>query len=366
MPNDDSLDADISDAMVREMVRSLQPAWRVEDIRREEHGTDFVASLAVQTPDGSRQVVLKATTAGLVGELARTEPRLLELVGRETRVPVPTVFGFRDDHPEFPTPYYLLSYEAGENFEGRPDALSPVARERVLHEAGENLAEIHALGPLDAVGEVGVRDGELTVLDTEDHPSYEDTRQWALADGLEAIDTLDSGGFFPQFAEDPERFADLVPALRTYVEETAPALPAPAEPTYCHRDYRYGNLLLHPETGEAEAVLDWAGTLSVEPAYNLAIAESLLLDPAGDGERRTRELRETFRTAYAASRDEWRFDAATCERMRLYRLVCRLHAMACLPLWHREASADRREEIEDSHREFVADYLDDRRRCQRE
>lgn len=353
----DSLDADLPDATVREMVRTLQPAWRVENVDREQHGTDFVATVETETPDGHRTAVLKATTAGLVGELARSEPRLLELVRQETSVPVPTVFGYRDEHPAFPTPYYLMSQESGANFEGDPHALSPTARKLVLREAGENLAAIHALGPLDAVGEVGVRNGELVVLDTADHPSYDDSREYALASGLEAVETLDSGGFFPELAEQPERFANLAAPLREFLQETVPVLPEPAPPTYCHRDYRYGNLLLDPETGETTVVLDWAGTLSVEPAYNLAIAESLLLSPDDDTANRTRVLRDTFRSAYTDMRDGWRFTAERRERMRFYRLVCRLHAMACLPLWHREAAAERRDEVEANHRAFVTDYL---------
>ncbi|MFB6220439.1 MAG: phosphotransferase family protein [Halolamina sp.] len=353
----DSVDADLADATVREMVQTLQPAWRVETIDRDQHGTDFVATVEAETPDGHRTAVLKATTAGLVGELARTEPRMLELVSGKTSVPVPTVFGYRDEHPEFPTPFYLMSHESGANFENDPHALPPAARERVLREAGENLAEIHALGPLDAVGKVGVRNDELVVLDAGDHPSYDDSREYALDSGLEALETLDSGGFFPEFAEQPERFADLAAPLREYLQETAPALPASARPTYCHRDYRYGNLLVDPETGATRAVLDWAGTLSVEPAYNLAIAEWLLLSPDEDSASRTRTLRETFRDAYAEARDGWRFTAERRERMRFYRLVCRLHAMACLPLWHREATSERRDEVEADHRAFVADYL---------
>lgn len=225
----------------------------------------------------------------------------------------------------------------------------------MIRDAGRHLAALHALGPLEAVGSVGVVDGDLAVLDTEDHPQYADSRTYALESGLEAVEALDSGGFFPQFADRPERFADLVPELKTYLRETAPDLPKPAAPTYCHRDYRYGNLLLDPESGETHAVLDWAGTLSLEPAYNLAIAESLLLDEPGD--QRTERLRRTFREAYAAERDGWAFDDETRERMAFYQFVSRLHAMACLPLWFREATTEARAEVERTHRAFVARYV---------
>lgn len=350
------VDADVPDTVVREMVTQLRPAWAVESISRHAHGTDFVATVEVETPDGPLTAVLKATTAGLVGELARAEPRLLQLVGRRTTIPVPTLFGFCDAHPEFPAPFYLLSHEDGSNLEGDSDRLPATARERVVRVAGQHLAELHALGPLDAVGTVGVVDGELAVLDTEAHPQHRDSRDYALESGLEAVGTLSDGGFFPQFADQPDRFADLVPTLETYLQETAPEFPEPGAPTYCHRDYRYGNLLLDPDTGETRAVLDWAGTRSLEPAYNLAIAESLLLDEPG--EQWTERLRRAFRDAYAAQRDGWTFDEATRERMTFYRVVERLHAMACLPLWFRDGTAEKRDDVERKHRAFLARYVD--------
>ncbi|MFT4932012.1 MAG: hypothetical protein ACI91T_001900 [Natronomonas sp.] len=80
-----SLDADVPDTAVRGMVNAIEPAWTVEAIERSPHGTDFVATLDVRGPDGSRTVVLKATTAELVDpEIARSEPRLLGLVGERT------------------------------------------------------------------------------------------------------------------------------------------------------------------------------------------------------------------------------------------------------------------------------------------
>jgi aminoglycoside phosphotransferase (APT) family kinase protein len=353
-----SLDADVTDAMVRGMVRTLEPEWEVDSIERSPYGTDFVATLDVWTPDGGQTVVLKAMTADLVApEIARSEPRLLELIGRETNVPVPTVFGYYDEHREYPAPFYLMAYIKGENYENRVDRLSPQARETVLREAGRNLADLHSLGPLPGVGRIGVRDGRLAVLDTDEHPRYDDFRNQLLADCEETLDSLTSGGFFPELADDPTRFADLVPELRQYVRETIPELPPPELPTYCHHDYRYGNLLLNPETGATRAVLDWANLSAADPAYNLASAEGLLLDPEVDGDDRTDTLRGIFRSAYAESREGWSFDRAIHGRMYVYRLACRLDAMACLPLWYRDVSPEERDGRAIEHREFVAEYI---------
>ncbi len=119
MTDGDRLNASVSDAAVHEMVADLRPEWRVTSIDRVPEGTDFVAVLEVATTDGSsdadrqerRCVVLKATAADLVpAPVARAEPRSLGLVDRETSIPVPSVFGYRDAHPEHPAPFYLLEY----------------------------------------------------------------------------------------------------------------------------------------------------------------------------------------------------------------------------------------------------------------
>lgn len=358
----------VSDDAVAEMVADLRSTWTVESIERVPEGTDFVAVVSASTPEGPREAVLKATTREFVPPvIARAEPRLLELVGRETAIPVASVLGFRDDHSEHPAPFYLLERVEGENFEGRAHELSAAARRRVVADAGRNLARLHDLGPLPAAGHIGVRDGELTVLDTDEHPRYGDFREKVLADAEETLDALADGGWFPDLADDPHRFTDVVPEVRAYLREVVPAMPEPAAPTYCHWDYRYGNLLVDPETGRTEAVLDWANLSAADPAYNLAEVESHLfaragagsIGPAPESSPPAAELRATFRRAYADTREDWTFDAAVRERMRIYRLVHRLDAMACLPLWHEDAAPGERDALAADHRAFVRESLDD-------
>lgn len=348
----------VSDSVVRGMLAEIQPAWRVTGIEQSPHGTDLVAIVDVRTPE-PRSVVLKATTADFVDPIiARSEPRLLELVDRETAIPVPAVIGYRDEHEEYPAPFYLLEYVEGANYEGQLGNLPVATRETILSDAGENLAELHELGPLTAPGNVGVQDGELCVLDTGDYTRHDDFREAVLADCEETLDSLADGGFYPDIADDPDRFTDLVPELRRHVRKSIPALSAPEEPTYCHWDYRIGNLLIDPDTGTTRAVLDWANLSSAEPAYNLAQTEFYLLNPVADGHRRTSRLREAFRTAYADARTDWSFTDPIRERMEQYRLTCRLGAMACLPLWYQDASPDERTDRAAEHRAVVNQYLD--------
>ncbi|MFC7165395.1 hypothetical protein [Halospeciosus flavus] len=106
-------DPAVADASVRGMVDNLRPAWHVETIERAPHGTDFVAILDIRTPAGPKQAVLKATTADLVDPVvARAEPRLLTLLDNETSIPVPTVYGSCDAHPEYPAPFTVPTFSS--------------------------------------------------------------------------------------------------------------------------------------------------------------------------------------------------------------------------------------------------------------
>lgn len=361
--SDSDLDAETVEAMVAE----LRPGWSVASVERSEHGTDFVGFLDLEGPEGPDRVVLKATTADFVDpEIARSEPRFFEFLGARTDIPVPSVYGVCDEHASFPAPFYIVEYVAGETFESDIDDLSETAVKRVLAAAGENLAALHELGPLDAVGDVGVgADGELAVLDTDDHPATTDQRGWLHDSGMETLDALEDGGYFSDMADDPDRFADLVPALRDVVAERVASLPDFAPPAYCHWDYRWGNLILDPATGATNAVLDWANLTAIEPAYNLATVESHMLDANDPDEATLCERRRAFRDAYERARTEtldpsddstWRFTDAIRERMECYRLLKRLDAMACLPLWHREKTAGGRDAVADEHRAFLDAY----------
>jgi aminoglycoside phosphotransferase (APT) family kinase protein len=355
--SDSEADAVTAEA-VAGMVAACRPEWRVAGYERAAEGTDFVAFVDCETPDGPREAVLKATTAGFVRpEVARAEPRLYELVGRETSVPVPAVYGSVDAHADYPAPFYLLERVAGENVESDPTALPVDVRERVCRDAGANLAQLHGLRTFDRVGSVGVRDGGLAVVPNDEGGPYADGREWFRDGVASTLDALADGTYFPELADEPDRFADLVPDLRAAFDERLAAMPAPDPPRFCHWDYRWGNLLLSPTTGETRAVLDWANLSTTDPAYNLACVEYHLLHD-GDDEATRERHRRALRGAYVAGREGWRFDASVTERMETYALLKRCDAMACLPLWHEEKDRAGRARVERVHREAVAEFVD--------
>ncbi len=358
---------EISDEMLTEMVRHLRSSWTLEKIERVEEGVNSTVALSVNTPIGDQRIVLKAITSShpLAADRARAEPMVLSLLQREMAVPVPVVFGTCDDHETYPTPYFLMEYVDGETISAA-DApnLSFNIRKTIFREAGLNLAGLHALGPLDEVGDLVGEDGKVSVLDTPETPSHDVFHDWLLESYEETLDQLlDEGGYFPELTENPNRFDDLVPEIRDHLRGTIPDLPPAQPPTYCHKDYGYWNLVVASETGETRAVLDWANLMSAPPGFNLAIAESKLLKPdlntdASASAGRAGELRRALWNGYESVRDEWTFDAATRERIRVYRLAFRLDQMACLPLFANiDPTLDDREIRAAEHRAFVEQYL---------
>ena len=328
------------------MVDAVEPGWSVEDVRPSEEGSESVFFLTVETPAGRREAVLKAAAAGIVPDsVARSEPRVLELLADETEIPVPAVVGFVDDHPELPSPFFLAERLPGRNGSGRFSDLSTDALERVFAAAGDYLGQLHAVESFDRFGRVGVADGELAVV--EDESSARDRwAEWLLADAQKTLDGLEGG-----------RFDDLVPELRRYVREAVLALDGPETASLVHWDYRLGNLLVDTDTGETTGVLDWADLLAGDPVYNLATVEDHNVNWQTRDVVLRERLRERFRDAYDARRsgdlpDDFR------QRKRVYHLCNRLNAMACLPDWYAGADEAVRDERAAEHRTFVREYVE--------
>lgn len=348
----------LSQADIDGMVETLAPTYSIESITKMEKGTDSVYGLTVQTEDGSRELVLKATTAShMPTDAARAEPHLLAVIDRETDIPVPTVHGYRDDHPDYPAPFFLMDRVPGSTLEDIAP-IEPRARERIVETAGRHLAMVHELGTWPAAGRIGYRDGEFRLLDSDDHPQFADSRDWALDHAESAIDSLPDGGYFPTDEVDCERFADLVSDLRAHVRERIPALPEPDPPRWANGDYRYGNLVVDVGSGAVQAVLDWGMVSAVDPAYNIAVVEAMLCRADGQSAERTATLRKRFRTGYRDIRPDFAFDGPTRERIECYRLVYRLDAMACFGLWYRDATQTKRDERARALRSFIEDALE--------
>lgn len=68
------------------------------------------------------------------------------------------------------------------------------------------------------------------------------------------------------------RFSDLTPELVRWYETNIDGLEGPFEPVIGRNDHGLHNLLIDPGTGEITAMLDWAYTLAVPPAFDFEYA----------------------------------------------------------------------------------------------
>ena len=333
------------------MVDAVAPGWSVERVRPAEEGTAAVRFVTVATPDGRQELVAKAFVGdggGLPDRVARTEPRMLELLAAETDVPVPEVVGYVDDRPGLPTPFFVAERLPGVDGSGRFGDLSADALGRVLAEAGRNLAALHDLRSFDRFGRVGVEGDDLAVVDGTYGPCERWT-DWLLADAEDTLDGLESGPF-----------ADLVDPLRGHVRDALGRLDGPETASFVDWDYRLGNLLVDPETGETAGALDWADLVAGDPVYNLVTVEDHNVNWQTRDPVLRRRLRDRLFDAYAARRSGGpALDAdAVRERKRVYHLCHRLNAMACFPDWYADADPEVRDECVADHRAFVREHLE--------
>jgi len=328
------------DDTVREMVDAACAEWTVDVIEPIERGTDAVFSLSVSTPEGSREVVLKAAEF-VDAERFVAEPGIVDAVDRATDVPVPTVIGTvtddpdptTTDTPDLPTPYFLMDRCPGVN--GNDLETGEDGQVQRAGESGRHLAALHELDAgVEAFGHVESTDGGFTVRDR--------TGTWSayLASKVpgQFEDRLRSG-----------RFGDLWPEISTALEQVFEALP-PVEACLLHNDWRPGNLLVDPDSGAITAVLDWGSAIAGHVEWELAMVEQGFVEWRAHDTAHRERVREALYRSYESRRTLDR-DTGFEWRRAAYLLVSRVVAMQWFTYWNQDASAEKRDEMAAIHRD---------------
>lgn len=325
-------------ADLRRMLAHVDPDWRLVDAEPSAESSDAVYLATVEDGGTERCVVLKYPVL-VEDDRFRREAALTDYVAANTSLPVPAVLGSVDEHDELPAPFFVMEHREGVNPQAMDGDLDPGARDRVVREAGRNLAELHDLGPLSGFGWVTVEGGELAVRDPRD--SWRETvRSWVETPLSDLADP----------------FADLEADLRAGLEARIAGLPDDVPAVPAHNDYRPGNLLVDPATGETRAVLDWGAAMAMHDEYELASVEQAFCGPAppdADGRER---VRSALLAGYRERRPLGREGLA--ERRETYLLAYRVIGMHWFPYWYEDASASRRAEIAARYREEARALLD--------
>ncbi|UPV73004.1 phosphotransferase [Halorussus limi] len=378
-------DRELSAETVEAMVREIRPAWSVREATPAAEGTDVVYFVTAETPDGPRECVLKACEF-LDPRAFRPEPYLMAVVGRRTSIPVPDVVGAVDDHPDLPAPFYLMERCDGEVREDEVRDLPADATERLARDAGRYLADLHALGDFEAFGTVVlardadargagptaddsalVTDAAVRVTDRAAAPTA--GRTAALTTDEAATDSwrarvertvADNLGDFH------DRFADLEADLWKFIDSRLDALHGDFDPVFGDDDYRLGNLLVDPATGETRAVLDWGNASTLEPQYNLVVTEQHLSGWARHDDPLRERVRAALREGYrersergaSSAPDDLGFGPDAERRRELYLGVTRLLPLVWFSLWYDGRTDAGREAAAEMHRRAVRELVE--------
>lgn len=293
---------------------------------------------------------LKSQVKGLMGrdgdddltpEKIRRFERVAGLVADRTDVPVPEVLDadFRPD--DVSHPFLVVRRNEGETF--NDDAMTRLdddTAERLVGEAGANLARIHEIRSFDGFGEIAVTDDGIVAEEADEWPTYfrEVTE--------ERLDHLED-----------DIFRDMVPDIREYVEDALSCLDGENEAAL-GAEYRLGHLLVDEDGDRATAnVGGWEQSRVVHPEYNLVETEEHLVNRRFAEADRREQLRRRLYDEYEAHCPGLRDDGFE-ERRDLYRLSARLYAMVALPIWLSDAPDSILESRAEEYREFVRGIID--------
>lgn len=343
--------AELGRAAVESMVAAIDENWTVREVSEIDEGGNETFRVAVETPTGTRECVLKTSTGG--GGTLDAEARLLRLLASEASVPVPEVYGVVDEHPDLPAPFFLMAHREGDHLPGDPSELPVGELSAYAREVGRYLGRVHALDAFDGFGPIVAardvdpadrggtrplaREYDLTIPDPHD--------EWAstLTATVDAILDRHSEG----------RFGDLTPRIRDAVEERRAGLDLSGSPVIARLDHGLHNLLVDRADEAVAGVLDWGIARATHPEYDLACAEQGFCTTAPLDSDRRRRVRAALYDGYREINDlatDESFDA----RRRLYLLVFQTISMNWAEGW---ITTDIAEEVERDNRRFVAELL---------
>jgi aminoglycoside phosphotransferase (APT) family kinase protein len=263
----------IGTSTIERAVGTVDSAWSLRGHEPATGGYLPVHLLDIDTPDGPKRAVLKASpddeTHGI-----DVEARILRLLDVHTSLPVPEVYGAVDEHDDLPAPFFLSAYAPGVTVErDELDTLTEGRIERLARASGRYLAELHELDPFDAYG----------YLERSPEPTLRGDRPPASADTLTVAEPTErwrpqirawADGTLDGVAE--TRFADLLDDVEPFLDDRIAELDGPFRPVLGHIDNSVENVRHDPETGGITGLLDWAFSLSVTPGYDLALVEQSL------------------------------------------------------------------------------------------
>lgn len=317
---------DLTDATLRRMLRLIEPEWELRGATPAEGGFSSVHRLVVGTPAGTEACFLKASPDGERRGIP-ADARVSAVLRERTSIPVPEVLGVVDDHAELPSPFYLAAPMPGEDVPYEEVGwLADGVLRTVARQVGAHLGELHSVDAVESFGYV----------DADGSKRLSGGRPAGTADELAVVNGNDSWRPYLRRRIEYEldrhgatRFSDLTPRLEPWCRERVEALTGPFPPVLGRNDHGFHNLLVDPDAGDVTAMLDWAYTLAVTPAFDFEYAVYLFsgayLSALPDVRDRRDLVREAMLAGYRESAPAL-VDAVETPRP-LYELLATLRVM---------------------------------------
>ncbi|WP_435175052.1 phosphotransferase family protein [Halorussus sp. AFM4] len=320
---------ELSDGTLRGMVSVVDSEWTLREATPVDRGFCRVYRLVVGTATSTRECYLKAVPEGRDAGVA-ADARVSAVVGEHTAAPVPGILGAVDDHPDLPAPYFLVEAMPGDEVPyERVGWVSDDVLRTTARQLGESLGELHRIDAVDSFGYV----------------FYDESRELAggrpsgTVDELRVRDGVDSWPDYLRARVDRELgrhaesgFSDLTPRLESWCEDRIERLDqrdGGFSPVLGRNDHGLHNVLVDADTGDLTALLDWAYTLAVTPAYDLQFAAYLFgggfLSAIPEVADRQEMVRDALLAGYRSTAPDLADDAATYRP--LYELLAMVRIM---------------------------------------
>ena len=223
---------------------------------------------------------------------------VLNLVKKNTSVPVPEVYAFDNSETDFEFKYIVM-----EKVEGEPmyQYMDYPQKKSLIRNTGELLGELHNSIHFENFGGLKQAENGFVEVEPQEWSSMFKQLIWKITTHLEKIEA----------DETRDRIRDVV-------EENLYLLESRDTSVLLHQEFSPRNMV-GTEQG-INAVIDWERSISGDPEYDLAIAEKHIIQEE-DGNPETRENTEQVRkTLYEGYKSKRHLGQGWEKRRNLYYL----------------------------------------------
>jgi len=290
----------ISPSKVSDIVSGLESSWTVQKIEPIDKGLNTTFRIDVEMPEGDEFYVFK--TSKRSPEKIKGEYRLHRLLNEETTIPVPEVYHGFDEHPQIPTPFFIMDGIRGEHLQRYPEK-PPLETERTIAETlGYYIGQLQEMDLFSEFGDIRKRSSKASDSDGQSSCNRYglaiDNRHstWPSRLRETALDIIDT------VSETP--FEDLVPEMKRVVDSEVDAMEGDFRAVIGRIDYYYENMLVNENHDSIRSLIDWDLAMTVEPEYDLACAEVAICGPLDLKSDRRKQIRSALEQGYETAHSQ--------------------------------------------------------------